>query len=781
VGRRFGQLAGALAFALMMGRLGRLLETGPGEPQWSLIFAASAFLGGIAWWLLGQMTTRRAIKLSAFAAAGLLLTFRISAPETLFGGVLPTASTFAAMGEELELAFRIIRSGVPPVSANPGLLAILAVAMWSIGAFFTSGSTGGPYAALFLPSLVMYFQFAVFDRVEAGLGWLTSSALALALSVVAISMERKQETGRARDTEGRPMARRSIHLAAIMSAVLGIGAIAVADNASALISEYGNAPWRGIGGGGYGDGGGGITFNRLVGLQQRILNRSNTPVFVATLGPGAPPANETYWRVESLDHFNGEEWSRSDVSLTQFQPERPLANEYDPYQGTRSDFLQVVRIAELAIDVAPTAGVPIDILAPPDPGTGRRPTDFQVLSDSAIFSPGGLREGDEYQVRTLQPNQTADLGVLATGTDGQLTPMFAAAAAAGDFPHEAAVVDGGAVRPPDLDRYIELPDNTPSNIRNLARTLTARATSDFEAAWVLQSWFRDGDEFTYSTDVDTGHDALVLDDWLTDPTSPNFHTGYCEQFAAAMAVMARTLDIPSRVVWGFTPGGVEIQQNGDELVVVRDTNAHAWVELWMEPYGWVSFDPTPRSDQTPDFESQPASFTAGLAPSEYLPQVTSPENNTTPDIPGGIDEGPEFADPTEPGAASSGARWWLIAIVALIPLAGIIPLVKRIRRRRRLAKVRAGDITAAWDEIVDRLTDLGQDISGSLTPIELALSTDQALLSLAISYSSTVYGGRTGQARESDLYGAEWWIDRTYDGPKRTKAALSLRSLLRRS
>ena len=59
-----------------------------------------------------------------------------------------------------------------------------------------------------------------------------------------------------------------------------------------------------------------------------------------------------------------------------------------------------------------------------------------------------------------------------------------------------------------------------------------------------------------------------------------------------MAVMARTLDIPSRVVLGFTPG----QPNPDDenWVVVRDANAHAWVELWMPSQGWVRFDPTPR-------------------------------------------------------------------------------------------------------------------------------------------------------------------------------------------
>ena len=762
----------------MMGRLGRLLDSGPDQPQWNLIFAASAFLGGIAWWLLGQVTTRRMLKIASFAAAGLLLVFRIGAPETLYGGILPTTSTLAAMGEQLDLAFRIIRSGVPPVETSPGLTAILAVSMWAIGALYAWGCTTGPHAALFLPSIVMYLQFAVFDRLDAGLGWLAASSVTLALSLVALAMERRSDTGRARDAEGRPMGRRSVTMAGIIAGSLAIGAVVVADNAAALISEYGNAPWRG-GSGGYGVGEGGIRFNRLVGLQQRILDRSDAPVFVATLGAGATPASETYWRVETLDAFNGEEWTRSDVRLSQFEPGRPLANEYDTYQGTASDFLQIVRIEDLSIDVAPTAGVPVDVLDPPNQ-EGIRPADFQVLSDSALFAPSGLRQGDEYQVRSVHSDRSADLGILATGPDGELTPMFAAAASAGDFPHEPGIIEEDPVRPPNLARFAELPDDTPANIRNLARTLTARAASDFEAAWILQSWFRDSGDFTYSDEVTTGHTSLILEDWLTDPTSRNFRIGYCEQFAAAMAVMARTLDIPSRVVWGFTPGSVETQPNGAEWIVVRDTNAHAWVELWMEPFGWVSFDPTPRSEQSPGFNAQPASITAGLTPADHLPTAADPGTPTSPSIPGEIEGGPEFVDPAAPDGTAGGVRWWLIVVVAALPLAGVVPMVKRLRRRRRLALVRAGDITAAWDEIVDRLTDLGEEIPGSLTPIELARTTDHALLPLAISYSATVYGGRLGQARESDLIGAEWWIERTYDGPKRARAALSVRSLVRR-
>ncbi len=773
MGRRVGQLAGALAFVLMLGRLGRLLLSGPDQPQWNLILAAAAFLGAIAWWLLGQATTHTALKVGVFAAAGILLSLRIMAPETLAWGLIPSMDTFAVLREELGLAFRILDSGVPPVAAEPGLLGILALSMWSIGALYTYGATGGPYAAMFLPSLVMYLQFAVYDRLDAGLGWLLMSSTALALALVSMALERREETGRARDDGGKPLPRRSLAFAAVTAGILAVGSIVVADNASGLISEYGNAPWRDTGGSGYGSGEGGIQYG-LVDLKQELLSPTNQPVFFATLGEGAPPANEIYWRVETYDVFDGEKWDRSNRDYTRYESGQPLADTWDVYQGSVYDFEQVVRIASLVGEVAPTAGVPVEVqLAGGD--RARRPTDFRVLSDSAILTEPGLRRGDIYELRSYFPDEEADLGALATGGDGELTPLFAAASADGTFPYAAAPGEATAVEPPDLAGYKELPGNLPANVGNLSRAITLDAASDFEAAWMLQYWFRDSGDFTYSTDVDTGHSSLVLEDWLTDRTSQNFRKGYCEQFAAAMAVMARTLDIPSRVVRGFTPGDVEPQADGSDRIVVRDRNAHAWVEIWLEPYGWVQFDPTPTGSVF-----QPDSMTEGVDPSAYDEAPGDREILNAPSVPENFGEEPPLLDDEATPLAGQGPRWWLIALVALVPLILVVPLSKRVRRRRRLNRVREGDITAAWDEIVDRLDDLGRPIPVSLTPIEAARATDPALVPLAVSYSSTVYGDRHGQARESDLLEAEWWIERHYDSTKRVKAALSLRSLLRR-
>ncbi|HUG07726.1 MAG TPA: DUF3488 and transglutaminase-like domain-containing protein [Acidimicrobiia bacterium] len=775
MGRNLGRLAGLLALTLAIGRAGRLFESGPGQPPWQLILAAAAFLGGVAWWLLSELISALRPRVAVFAAGATLLALRISVPSTLVSGILPGGDTAGALAEELGLAFATIQTGIPPVEPNAGILAILAVLMWTAGGFFAWGSARGPNAALFVPPLVVYFQFAVFDRVDAGLGWMLFSGLALGLAVVSLAIEQREETGRARDIEGRPLGRRSVTLAAITASLLAVGSITVAYGAAGVVPEYGNAPWHT--GNGLGPGpGSGVSYDGLIELRQRILNQSDVPVFTARLASDTPPGINPYWRMDTLDSFNGEEWRRSDSSSRRYEPDTPIVDPQDIYLGTTEELLQTVQIQALNSVIAPTAGTPIEIQDPASTVESPRfARDFYAIGDVSIGVSGGLGRLDQYQLRTLLIDRRADLGALATDASGELSPMFARAAEAGQFPHQPGIGPTDVALLGDRDRYVQLPPDTPAGIFNVARSVTAGRSTDFEAAWMLQSWFRDSGEFVYSTEVSTGHDSLVLDDWLNDPNSRNFRTGYCEQFAAAMAVLARAAGIPARVVWGFTPG--DIDEN--RVITVRDTNAHAWVELWLEPYGWYPFDPTPRAEQT-GFTSQPSSLTVGVDPDLYLDAPVSNPADTPFDP---TDGGQDFVDlAPEPfqGAGANGIRWWLIAIIAVVPFSGVIPLLKRMRRRRRLSQVKNGDITAAWDEIVDRLVDLRVAVPPSSTPIELAHATDHALLPLAHNYSSTIYGGRGGQGRESDLIEVEWWIQRTYQGPERVRAAFSLRSLMRK-
>lgn len=770
--RNLGKLAGLAAFALMMARLGRLLEGDPASYDWWLILLASALLGAVGWWLLTQVIADRRLVLTVFTLGGLLLLLRISVPHGLTLGFLPSVDTARLVAAEISDSIRLIRFGVAPILATPGVVSILAGLMWAISALYVAGMTSGRSVLMILPSLVAYLQFAIFDRFHPGPIWMVASASAIALGISAVAVERSPETGRARDPQGRIISKGSPALSLMAAGLVAAIAVVGTTAAAGLVPDQGNIRWR-TSSTGYGTGGGGFSPSRLVDLRQSIISRNNDVVFRATLSEGAPPGNRIYWRVETLDNFDGIGWRPSDTSLSRHLPGEPVSGPSQRYQGTTVDIVQRVQIDALGSELVPTAGVTTEIHEP-DAENAIAPRAFQVTYDASLFYAGGTRLGHTYQIRTVYPAQEADLVHLATGRDGELSPTFAGAAEAGLFPEETPPGPRVAVEPADLDSFTRLPDTTPPGIFETAARVTIGATTDFEKAWMLQRWFRDSGSFAYSTEVSTGHSALVLDDWLNDPDSLNYRTGYCEQFAASMAVLGRALGIPSRVVWGFTPGTVTVQ-DGIEVVEVRDTNAHAWVEMWMDGFGWVTFEPTPRG------EFLPPSATSAFDPAEFLPQVEAPDPLvTTPLGVPDLDLLRGFPIEPPPAQQQQALPWWLLMFPALVFLASATPLAKTLRRRRRIRQIRKGDITAAWDEIVDRLTDLGREVKPSMTPIEVAEETHYSLLPLAQGYSAAIYGGKTEIAGESDLTQVEDWLTLGFDGMERARAAVNPRSLLRR-
>jgi transglutaminase-like putative cysteine protease len=130
--------------------------------------------------------------------------------------------------------------------------------------------------------------------------------------------------------------------------------------------------------------------------------------------------------------------------------------------------------------------------------------------------------------------------------------------------------------------YLHLPDLDPK-IADLARQLTSTATNNYDRATAIQNYLR-------------GNFRYTLDPPAIDPKDPmvsflfKSKSGYCEYFAAAMAVMLRTLNIPSRLVNGFQTGS--FNRIGKDFVV-RARDAHSWVEVYFPKYGWITFDPTP--------------------------------------------------------------------------------------------------------------------------------------------------------------------------------------------
>ena len=156
---------------------------------------------------------------------------------------------------------------------------------------------------------------------------------------------------------------------------------------------------------------------------------------------------------------------------------------------------------------------------------------------------------------------------------------------------EGPAVRGASVRrsAPSLDaaqleRYLQLPVLAPA-IPALARQVAGASQDPPEIARRVAAFLQQ--QFRYTLDIERVSQLDPLQEFLFVRRA-----GHCEYFAAAMAVMLRSLGVPARVVNGFQRG--EWNPYG-QYYIVRYYDAHSWVEAYLPDAGWVSFDPTPRA------------------------------------------------------------------------------------------------------------------------------------------------------------------------------------------
>jgi transglutaminase-like putative cysteine protease len=259
--------------------------------------------------------------------------------------------------------------------------------------------------------------------------------------------------------------------------------------------------------------------------------------------------------------------------------------------------------------------------------------------------------------------------------------------------------DAVAGTPADAAVTAVIPSDLPESLVELANRITADAESPAAKAAAIQAHLR-SNQFTYSTEPLPGSGYEALQSFLLQD-----RRGYCEQFASAMAMMARVVGIPSRVSVGFLPG-----EQGEEGWTVSIRDMHAWPELYFANYGWVRFEPTPASvtGAAPSWTVQD-SDSSGSDPS------ADPSSAPTADevSPG---TGPSIAPTEQPNVPGqdTGARWTdtligtSIALVLLVILAA--PATIRVRRRSsRLNGTGPAEqqVEAAWAEIRDTVLDYG--------------------------------------------------------------------------
>lgn len=131
--------------------------------------------------------------------------------------------------------------------------------------------------------------------------------------------------------------------------------------------------------------------------------------------------------------------------------------------------------------------------------------------------------------------------------------------------------------------YLQLPDELPARVRELAARITDGARGPYEKTLRVQRFLREN--YAYTLEMDTDDEREPLDHFLFDRRK-----GHCEYFSTAMAVLLRAAGVPTRNVNGFAGG--EWNDYGGYLAV-RSGDAHSWVEVWFAGAGWVKFEATP--------------------------------------------------------------------------------------------------------------------------------------------------------------------------------------------
>ncbi len=157
------------------------------------------------------------------------------------------------------------------------------------------------------------------------------------------------------------------------------------------------------------------------------------------------------------------------------------------------------------------------------------------------------------------------------------------------LPDPAKISDLSPIPPEILERYLQLPFRN-TRISDLAAESTKSAATKYEKALAIENYLRS--HYAYSLELRGDADS-------PDPLAMflfDTRRGHCEYFASAMVLMLRHIGVPARLVNGFRMG--EYNRLGNDFIV-RQYDAHSWVEAFFPPYGWVEFDPTPASPQHP--------------------------------------------------------------------------------------------------------------------------------------------------------------------------------------
>ena len=637
-------------------------------------------------------------------------------------GVVPGPAAFGELNGVLVAAFEQIRTGLPPVEPTPPILCLVTIAIGLVAVLVDTLAVAA--AAPAATGLVLLCVYAVPASLsDSMLPWWTFLLGAAAFAgLLAVDGNHRHRSWRNRDSPGlggTPAAASAPVAVVAVALVLGL----VAGSALTAVGTVGRLPGSSRDGSGAGSGGLGVNpFTSLRGM----LDQGSTVDLFRVRGLGN---DKRLLRAFTLDTYRPNRgWSLPDGPMPAgFPATQPLPAA--PGDNGSGEARQIAIEPLNWVDVWMPVYGQLRALQGVPQGWYYDPTSGAVFSERKQRIPAYI--------------ETAS---LAEPTKEQLE---SATAGEGEVPASYRRITG-------VDPRVEA----------LARDLAAGATSDFDRASAIWRYFSAENGFTYDTETAAATDSDALADFLL-----NGKRGFCEQFASAMAVMLRVLDLPARVAVGFTSGYAE----GDSRMITSQ-DAHAWVEVYFTDLGWVSFDPTPRSDgrgyvppylqsgataggsEDSDDQDVPSVSTTRVAPSgEPTTQDTATDPGTTQAAPAG--SAPSWtwwialalvliavaltvaafvairrlrgrSAAWLPLAAATAwlvsvvltawlVHWVLALVLVLLAVAGLAPAVLReVQRRRRLSAITSGQpgaADAAWAELMDECADRGVPIPRSDT------------------------------------------------------------------
>ncbi|WP_066362170.1 transglutaminase TgpA family protein [Herbidospora mongoliensis] len=436
---------------------------------------------------------------------------------------------------------------------------------------------------------------------------------------------------------------------------IGVTAVALAIGIPALIPTLTPNPPFGFGvGNGFGPGGRNVGIpDAIAKLSGQLSHPVNAPVLTYTSSDDVP----RYLRIYSLDEFDGQQFKSSSL---RGRPEDRVSESVMPPPPGLSDTTPTVptdQTITVSEDIEELRFLPLPYPAAQVIADGDWRADRNTLM---VFSTEDDAAGLEYKVIGKDVRPEPDL--LNNAPDAPIE------------------VQG---------RFLTLPADIDPAVIELAEEVAQGATTPYERAVKLQQFFTVSGGFTY--DLQTKGSGLnALSDFLLVGRS-----GYCEQFASAFAVMARILNIPSRVSIGYTGG-----TKSEGRWIVRTHDAHAWPELYFEGAGWLTFEPTPSGGfgqataRVPSY-TLPQSDSADPAPGASAAPSSGPAASPGANSPaGGIANAERELGPTGLPVAEETPIWVNIGIgVAIALLLSLIPAFMRmvlwLWRRRVLNRAAA--------------------------------------------------------------------------------------------